>query len=437
VPIIGVLSGRLNGATARHDKPMDIFQPCFAYNEPLLVKAAGLYPYFHTLSASEGPVVTIEGKRVVMLGSNNYLSLTHHPDVLRAAHEAIDRYGTSCTGSRFMNGNLDLHEALEAELAEFTGKQAALIFSSGFLANLGAVGLLGSGSEAQLFSASENHASLIDGTRMARCRRSRIYHNLADLERQLRVQPEWRNALVVTDGVFSMTGRVADLRAMVELKRKFGFRLYLDDAHGFGVLGPNGRGTAVSQAVDGDIDVMFGTFSKAFASVGGFVAGESEVVDYVRHKARTQIFSAALPPSCAGAALAALRLMRREQSLFDELREKVEFFREGVKAIGYHTLGSTTPIVPLFVGSETLAFKMCREALEMGVFATPAIYPAVPMGHALIRTSVMRGHSREHLQQALDVVAELKRRYPVPDVDPETLPPAIEMDFAQYLQAHS
>ncbi len=413
---------------------MDIFAPCFAYHDPGLVKAAGIYPYFHTLSASEGPVVTIEGRRVVMLGSNNYLSLTHHPDVLRAAHDAIDRYGTSCTGSRFLNGNLDLHEALETELAAFTGKEAALIFSSGFLANLGAVGLLGSGSDVTLFSADENHASLIDGARMARCRRARIYHDITDLARQLAPQPSWPNALVATDGVFSMTGRVADLKAIVDLKKKYGFRLYLDDAHGFGVLGPNGRGTAASQGVAADVDVVFGTFSKAFASVGGFVAGEAPVIDYMRHKVRTLIFSAALPPSCAAAALAALRLMLRDGALFDELWANVEFFRKGVNDIGYHTLNSTTPIVPLFVGSETLAFRMCREALEMGIFTTPAIYPAVPMGHALIRTSVMRGHTREHLQTALDVLAELKTRCHVPDVDPATLPPANEMDFAQYLQ---
>ncbi len=416
---------------------MDIFAPCFAYHEPELVKAAGIYPYFHTLSASEGPIVTIEGRRAVMLGSNNYLSLTHHPEVLRAAHEALDRYGTSCTGSRFLNGNLDLHEALETELAEFTGKSKALIFSSGFLANIGAVGLLGSGSDVTLFSAEENHASLLDGTRMARCRRSRVYRDVKDLERQLAHQPAWPNALVVTDGVFSMTGREADLKSMAALKRRFGFRLYLDDAHGFGVLGPHGRGTAVSQGVDADVDVVFGTFSKAFASVGGFVAGEAPVMEYMRHKTRTLIFSAALPPSCAASALAALRLMKRDGSLFEELWNNVEFFRAGVNAIGYRTLHSTTPIVPLFVGSETMAFKMCREALDLGVFTTPAIYPAVPMGHALIRTSVMRGHTRQHLQTALDVLAGLKKRYPIPDVDPDTLPPAADMDFAQYLQPQS
>jgi 7-keto-8-aminopelargonate synthetase-like enzyme len=284
-----------------------------------------------------------------------------------------------------------------------------------------------------LFSNHENHASLIDGTRMARCKRARVYRDLNDLGRQLAIQPAWPNALVVTDGVFSMTGREANLRAIVELKHKYGFRLYLDDAHGFGVLGPHGRGTAASQGVAADVDVMFGTFSKAFASVGGFVAGEAPVIDYMRHKTRTLIFSAALPPPSAAAALAALRLIQKDGALFDELREKVTFFRDGINAIGYHTLHSTTPIVPLFVGSETLAFKMCREALEMGVFATPAIYPAVPMGHALIRTSVMRGHTREHLQTALDVLAALKKKYPVPDVDPDTLPHASEMDFAQHL----
>ena len=246
-------------------------------------------------------------------------------------------------------------------------------------------------------------------------------------------QASWPNALVVSDGVFSMTGRVVNLKAMAELKRKYGFRLYLDDAHGFGVLGPHGRGTAASQGVADDIDVVFGTFSKAFASVGGFIAGEAAVIDYMRHKTRTLIFSAALPPSCAAAALAALRLMQRDNSLFDELWSNVAFFRDGVNAIVYHTLDSTTPIVPLFVGSEVMAFKMCRDALDLGIFTTPAVYPAVPMGHALIRTSVMRGHTREHLQDALDVLARLKKQYPIPDVDPETLPVASQMDFEQYL----
>jgi 8-amino-7-oxononanoate synthase len=413
---------------------MDILEPCYAYHDSGLVKAAGLYPYFHILSSSDGPVVTVEGRRVVMLGSNNYLGLTHHPEVLQAAHAALDRYGTGCTGSRFLNGNLELHETMERELAEFTGKQAALVFSSGFLANLGTLGLLGGVEGAVIFSATENHASLIDGARMARCRRVRMFDGVDDLARQLSQKPSWPNALVVTDGVFSMTGKVADLRGIVELKRRHGFRLYLDDAHGFGVLGPHGRGTAASLGVESDVDLLFGTFSKSLASLGGFVAAERPVIEYLRHKVRTLIFSAALPPASVAAALAALRVMRRDTALFARLWENVEFFRKGVEKLGYQTLGTTTPIIPLFIGSETLAFRMCREALDLGLFTTPAIYPAVPMGHALIRTSVTPAHTREHLEAALGVLGTLARRHPIPKEDPSGLPPAREMDIIENLQ---
>ena len=413
---------------------MDILEPCYAYQDSRLVKEAGLYPYFHTLSSSDGPVVTVQGRRAVMLGSNNYLGLTHHPEVLQAAHAALDRYGTGCTGSRFLNGNLELHETLEQELAEFTGKEATLVFSSGFLANLGTLGLLGGVEGAVIFSATENHASLIDGARMARCRRVRMFDGIDDLERQLSKKPSWPNTLVVTDGVFSMTGRVVDLRAIVDLKRRYGFRLYLDDAHGFGVLGPQGRGTAASQGVADQVDLLFATFSKSLASLGGFVAGERPVIEYLRHKVRTLIFSAALPPASAAAALAALRVMRRDTSLFVRLWENVEFFRTGVEKFGYQTMGTSTPIVPLFIGSESLAFLMCREALELGVFTTPAIYPAVPMGHALIRTSVTPAHTREHLETALDVLGTLAKRHPIPREDPSKLPHAREIDIVATLQ---
>jgi 8-amino-7-oxononanoate synthase len=327
-----------------------------------------------------------------------------------------------------------LHETMERELAEFTGKEAALVFSSGFLANLGILGLLGAVEGAVIFSATENHASLIDGARMARCRRVRMFDGVDDLARQLSQKPSWPNALVVTDGVFSMTGKVVDLRGIVELKRRHGFRLYLDDAHGFGVLGPHGRGTAASFGVEADIDLLFGTFSKSLASLGGFVAGEQPVIEYLRHKVRTLIFSAALPPASVAAALAALRVMRRDTALFARLWENVEFFRKGVEKLGYQTMGTTTPIIPLFIGSETLAFRMCREALDLGLFTTPAIYPAVPMGHALIRTSVTPAHTREHLEAALDVLGTLARRHPIPKEDPSALPHAREMDLIENLQ---
>lgn len=412
---------------------MDIFDPCYAYHDPDLVKAAGIYPFFHALQASEGPVVTVDGRQVVMLGSNNYLGLTHHPEVRQAAHDAIDRYGTSCTGSRFLNGNLDLHETLEAELAAFTGKPAALVFSSGFLANLGVVGLLGSTADAVIFTASENHASLIDGAHMARSRRVRVFQDAADLERQLVKAERWPNALVLTDGVFSMTGRVADLEGLVALRRRYGFRLYVDEAHAIGVLGPQGRGSAASLNLVDEVDLIFGTFSKALASLGGFVAADAPVIQYLRHRCRTLIFSAALPPASTAAALASLRIMQRDEGLFTRLWENVIFFRQGVEGLGYNTMGTKTPIVPLFIGSETLAFKMCREALDLGLFATPAIYPAVPPGHALIRTSVMPSHTHAHLQAALDILATLRSRHSIPDVDPATYPTAKTLDFEEVL----
>lgn len=379
-------------------------------------------------------MVTVGGRQVIMLGSNNYLGLTHHPEVMKAAHDALDRYGTSCTGSRFLNGNLDLHETLERELAAFTGKQAALVFSSGFLANLGTIGLVGSAPEAVIFAASENHASLFDGARMARSRRVRLFDDVEDLARQLARRASWPQALVVTDGVFSMTGREADLRQIVVLKRKYGFRIYVDDAHGIGVLGPQGRGTAARQGVADEIDLLFGTFSKALASIGGFVAGEKPIVDYLRHNVRTLIFSAALPPASAAAALAALRVMQRDHSLFDRLWQNVRYFRTAVERVGYQTMGTTTPIIPLFIGSEAAAMRMCCEAMELGLFATPAVYPAVPKGHALIRTSITPEHTHEHLDAAVEVLAKLADEHPVCKVDPTTLPAAREMDIEPEFQ---
>ena len=408
---------------------MDIFAPCYAFKESELVKATGFYPYFHALSASEGPVVTVGGKSVIMLGSNNYLGLTHHPEVLKAAHDALDRYGTGCTGSRFLNGNLDIHEVLETELADFVSKEAALVFSSGFLANCGTVGLLAAADGAVVFSASENHASLIDGIRMARHAQVKVYDGPEDLARQLEAHPAWPQAMVVTDAVFSMTGRVADLRAIVDLRRQYGFRLYVDDAHGIGVLGPHREGTAASQGVNDGVDIIFGTFSKSLASVGGFVAGERPVIEYLRHKVRTFIFSAALPPASVAAALAALRVIRRDASLTAQLWEKVTYFREGLEEIGFHTMGSTTPIVPLFVGSESLALRMCCEALDMGIFTTPAVHPAVPFGQALIRTAVTPVHTYEHLKKGLEVFSVLAKRYPIPRIINGQLPIADQMDL--------
>ncbi len=409
---------------------MDIFSPCYNYLESQLGKATGFYPYFRVISSSDGPVVTVDGRRVIMLGSNNYLGLTHHPEVLKAAHDAIDRYGSACTGSRFLNGNLDLHEQLEAELAEFTGREEALVFSSGVLANIGTLGLLGGSPDAVVFLASEDHASLFDGARLSHGRIA-IFDDMDDLERKLSLRQSWSNAIVAVDGVFSMTGRVIDLQRLVALKHRFGFRLYLDDAHGFGVLGTEGRGTAESLGLAKDVDLMFATFSKALASVGGFVAGDKPVIEYLRHNVRTLIFSAALPPTSTAAALAALHVMRKDPGLFERMWENVAFFKRGVEALGYHTLGSRTPIVPLWIGSEGRAFQYCREAFDLGLFTTPAMYPAVPKGHAIIRTSVTPAHTKAHLQEALDILATLIKRHPLPQQDPDSIPPARETDIVE------
>ena len=409
---------------------MDIFSPCYNYLESQLGKATGFYPYFRVISSSDGPIVTVEGREVIMLGSNNYLGLTHHPEVVKAAHDAIDRYGSACTGSRFLNGNLDLHQQLEAELAEFTGREEALVFSSGVLANIGTLGLLGGSPGAVVFLASDDHASLFDGARLSHGRIA-IFDDMDDLERKLALRPSWSNAIVAVDGVFSMTGRVVDLQRLAALKRRFGFRLYLDDAHGFGVLGRQGRGTADSLGLSGDVDLMFATFSKALASVGGFVAGDKPVIEYLRHNVRTLIFSAALPPTSTAAALAALHVMQKDPGLFERMWENVAFFKRGVEALGYHTLGTRTPIVPLWIGSEGRAFQYCREAFDLGLFTTPAMYPAVPKGHAIIRTSVTPAHTKVHLQAALDILETLIKRHPLPRQDPDTIPPARETDIVE------
>ncbi len=412
---------------------MDLFQTCYDYVDAVFARSAGAYPFFLPLEGSEGPIVTFQGKDVVMMGSNNYLGLTHHPKVREAAKRAIDQYGTGCTGSRFLNGNLDLHDRLEHELAKFFGYDEALVFASGFLANVGVIAALGSIPGAVIFSEKENHASLIDGTRLARGQ-VRLFTDLEDLARQLATEADWSHALVVSDAVFSMTGRVMDLRRLAELKRRHKFKLYVDDAHGIGVLGPDGRGTVFDQGVRADVDLLFGTFSKSLASLGGFVCGEKLVIDYLRHKTRSLIFTAGLPPASVAAALAALAVMKDEAG---ELRTQVwanaRYWREGLDAIGYYTMGSTTPIVPAMIGSESLAFRVARDLLDLGVFAIPVPYPVVPFGRSLIRTSVMPTHTREHLDRALDAFAQVRKRYDIPEFDPENLPVADKEDWSWFM----
>jgi 8-amino-7-oxononanoate synthase len=409
---------------------MDLFETCRSYAEPDLIRTAGVYPFFHALEASEGPTVSYRGGEVVMLSSNNYLGLTHHPTVRAAAKKAIDDFGTGCTGSRFLNGNLELHDQLEHELAEFFGYEEALVFASGFLANVGVIATLGSIPGAVIFSERENHASLIDGTRLARGE-VRLFADVEDLERQLAKEQDWSHALVVCDAVFSMTGRVMDLRRLAELKRTYRFKLYVDDAHGIGVLGDGGRGAVFEQGVRPEVDLLFGTFSKSLASMGGFVCGEERIINFLRHKTRSLIFTAGLPPASAGAALAALRVMRAET---DELRSALfanaRYWKEGLDSLGFYTMGSTMPIIPVMIGSESLAFRFARDLLDLGVFALPVPYPVVPIGQSLIRTSVMPNHTRAHLDHALNAFSQVRARYPIPTFDPANLLVADKEDWS-------
>ncbi|XP_060084990.1 serine palmitoyltransferase-like [Ylistrum balloti] len=394
---------------------------------------AGIYPFFHPLESSEGSVVQLEGKDIIMLGSNNYLGLTHHPKVLAAAKQAINDFGTSCTGSRFLNGNLKLHLKLEENLANFFGYEQALVFSAAFLANIGVLDTLGKHQDAIIFSEKENHASLIDGARLAPCE-VRLFEDPDDLEKQLSKQENWSNALVVIDAVFSMTGRIAKLKEFAALRRQYGFRLYVDDAHGIGVFGPQGRGTIFEQGVQQDVDLLFGTFSKALASVGGFVAGEKMVIDYLRHKTRSLIFTAGLPPASAAAALAALQVMQKEaDEILPKIRENARYWKQGLDEIGYYTMDSVSQIIPTMIGSESLAFRIARDLLDMGVFAIPVPYPVVPCGQSLIRTSVMPTHTKEHLDKALDAFSIIYKRYSIPKFDPDNLPVADKEDWSYFM----
>lgn len=390
----------------------DLFQKCYDYQEPKLVKALGVYPYFYPIEASEGPRVTCDGRTVVMVGSNNYLGLTHHPMVLEAATTAIRQYGSGCTGSRFLNGNLALHNALEVRLAQFVRKEAALVFSTGFLTNLGAISCLFEEGDV-IFSDAENHASIIAGCRASGGQAVRYAHtDAADLAAKFATTPAAGGACIVTDGVFSMTGDLAPLREIVALKKAHaGTRIYLDDAHGLGVLGDGGRGTADHFGCAAAVDLIMGTFSKSFASIGGFVAGEADVIEYIRHKARALIFSAAIPAASAATVLAALDVIETDPSVRERLWENVTFIRNGFDTIGLAYIPSPTPIISIFVGPEGRAFKLVKALREGGVFATPVVFPAVAYGKALIRTSYMASHTRADLTQVLEVLARLAPEY--------------------------
>jgi len=388
---------------------MDILKKCSEFTAVKVAIKEGYYPYFLPLTESEGTEVEVRGQRLVMCGSNNYLGLTTHPLVREAGLAAIERFGTSCTGSRFLNGNLELHEQLEAELAEWVGKPAALVFSTGMQANLGTVSaLVGRGDIAVLDK--DDHASIVDGARLGYGTMQRYRHNdMAHLESVLEGLPDDAGALLVVDGVFSMEGDLAPLPQLTALCRRYGVRVMVDDAHGMGVTG-GGRGTAAHFDVTDEVDIIMSTFSKSFASLGGFVAGEADVISYVKHHARSLIFSASPTPANTACALASLHVMRTEPERIERVNRNAARMRDAFQSMGFDTGNSVTPIVPILIGDDQRTFLTWKLLLKGGVFTNPVISPAVLPGRQMLRTSYMATHTDEQLDQVLDIFATVGRQ---------------------------
>ena len=381
---------------------MDLFAKCSEFTIAREAIAAGFYPYFIPLSENEGTEAEYQGRRLIMCGSNNYLGLTTHPSVRQAAKEAIDRYGTSCTGSRFLNGTLEMHEELERQLAEYVGKEAALVFSTGMQVNLGTISaLVGRGDVVILDK--EDHASIVDGALLSFGETKRYRHNdLADLERVLASIPEGKGKLVVVDGLFSMEGDLAPLPELIPLCKKYGARLMVDDAHGMGVLG-GGKGTAAHFGLTDEVDLIMATFSKSFASLGGFIAGDDDVIHYIKHHARSLIFSASIPPANAAASLAALQVMKDEPDRIARLSQIAERMRNDFQKLGFNTGNSCTPVIPIIIGDDMQTVFTWRQLFDNGVFVNPVIPPGVAQGRSLLRTSYMATHTDEQLDEVLDI----------------------------------
>lgn len=381
-----------------------------------LLRDNDLYPFFRSIEESEGSRVTLNGKTQIMIGSNNYLGLTHHPHVKEAAIKAIEKFGTGCTGSRFLNGNLTIHEELEERLAKYLGHEKALVFSTGMQSNLGALSALCGPKDLMLFD-SENHASIIDASRLSLGTTFKYKHNdMASLESLLESNiNRFNRVIIVADGVFSMTGDILNLPGVVRLAKKYGAYVYVDDAHGLGVLGPKGQGTMHHFNLASEVDFNMGTFSKSFATIGGVVSGTKDAMDYVKHTARSFMFSASMPPSAVATVSACLDVIESEPKILENLWSNVEFMRKGFKEIGFYTYNSETPIIPIFIGDELKAMQVTKFLNESGVFATPVAPPAVPKGEALIRTSYMASHDKEDLQTVLEIFAKAKNIFDITD----------------------
>ncbi len=390
---------------------MSILTKCEDYTVARDSIASGMYPYFHVLESMQAATVTMEGKRRIMLGSNNYLSLTSHPDVINAGVDALYKYGTGCSGSRFLNGTLDLHIELEARLAAFVSKPACMTFPTGFQSNLGIISAIVQRGDYVIIDR-EDHASIYDGCKLSGGEMVRYRHgDLEDLERKLAELPEKAGKLIVIDGVFSMSGDICDLPGIVAIAKKYGAATMVDDAHGFGVLGRGGRGTAEHFGLTADVDIIMSTFSKSLASIGGFMAGDALVVDYVRHNSRPFIFSASITPASCAVALAALDVLERNPELPARLGRMADYFRLGLRKRGIAIKDSNTPIIPIYIYDMNSPLVAARELFEQGVYVNPVLPPATPASECLLRASIMASHTEDILDEAMDTISRVVKQY--------------------------
>lgn len=379
-------------------------QKLACYTEPQKAQAAGIYPYFRKIESDQDTEVIIDGKPVLMFGSNSYLGLTNHPEVKAAAIAAIEKYGTGCAGSRFLNGTLDSHIELEKRLAEFAGKEDAIIFSTGFQVNLGVISCL-LGREDYIIWDALNHASIIEGIRLSPAKSLRYKHNdMEALERRLKQCDPDRIKLIVVDGVFSMEGDLCNLPEIIRLSKQYGAQVMVDEAHGFGVLGDHGRGVCNHFGLSKDVDLIMGTFSKSFASIGGFIAGSKTTINYLRHHARSYIFSASNTPAATAAAHKSLEIMLREPERVQALREKTAYSLDRFRKLGFEIGNTSTPIIPLYIRDNEKTFRITAQLYEEGVFVNPVVAPAVAPEDTLIRFSLMATHTYEQIDRAINAI---------------------------------
>lgn len=387
----------------------DIFDKCYSFSRDQEAMDLGLYPYFKVISSLNGPHVTVDGREMIMVGSNNYLGLTTHPKVRAAAMKALKEYGTSCSGSRFLNGTIDLHEQLEASLARFMGKEAAQVFSTGFQTNQGVIAPLIGRSDSVIIDRLV-HASVVEGVRLCFGKVGRFRHNdIASLRRNLEGCSSKHGILIIVDGVYSMEGDIAALPEIVATAKEFGARVMVDDAHGIGVLGATGRGTLEHFGLVDEVDLVMGTFSKSLASLGGFVAGDARVISYIKHHSRALIFSAAMPPAAIAAVQAALEVIETEPEIRERLWDNTRFLMDNVVALGFDTGPTESPVVPIIVGEDVLTALYWKRLFDEGIFTNCVIAPAVPEGAQRIRMCLMATHSREDLERVIEVCGRLGR----------------------------